>query len=71
VRATVTVTGIRGSVQKSLDSKREAATHVEVVSAEDIGKLPAKNVADTLQRVAGINVGASGGSEGASTKASA
>lgn len=62
--ATVTVTGIRGSVQKSLDSKREAATHVEVVSAEDIGKLPAKNVADTLQRVAGINVGASGGSEG-------
>ncbi len=61
---TVSVVGIRGSVQKSLDGKREAAAHVEVVSSEDIGKLPAKNVADTLQRVAGINVGASGGSEG-------
>lgn len=61
---TVQVTGIRGSVQKSLDSKREAAAHVEVVSAEDIGKLPAKNVADTLQRVAGVNVSASSGSEG-------
>jgi len=60
----VQVVGIRGSVQKSLDSKREAPAHVEVVSAEDIGKLPARNVADTLQRIAGINVSASGGSEG-------
>jgi iron complex outermembrane receptor protein len=34
-----------------LDTKREAAARVEVVTAEDIGKLPAKNVADTLQRV--------------------
>lgn len=60
----VQVIGIRGSVQKSLDAKREADAHVEVVSAEDIGKLPAKNVADTLQRVSGVNVSASSGSEG-------
>lgn len=39
---TVVVTGIRGSIEKALD-KRDAATHVEVVTAEDIGKLPAKN----------------------------
>jgi hypothetical protein len=38
---TVSVVGIRGSVQKSLDTKREAAARVEVVTAEDIGKLPA------------------------------
>ena len=34
----ITVVGIRGSVEKSLDSKRNADSHVEVVTAEDIGK---------------------------------
>ncbi len=38
---TVTVTGIRGSMEKSLDTKREANARVEVVTAEDVGKLPA------------------------------
>ncbi len=61
---TVQVTGIRGSLEKSLDSKREANSHVEVVTAEDIGKLPAKNVADTLQRLPGVNISSSSASEG-------
>jgi len=39
----VTVVGIRGSLEASLDAKRDADSHVEVVNAEDIGKLPAKN----------------------------
>ncbi|HJS35916.1 MAG TPA: hypothetical protein VJ766_10530, partial [Pseudoxanthomonas sp.] len=33
---TVIVTGIRGSIEKALDAKRDAATHVEVVTAEDV-----------------------------------
>ncbi|HET6783899.1 MAG TPA: hypothetical protein VFH12_08700, partial [Pseudoxanthomonas sp.] len=37
---TVTVVGIRGSLEKSLDAKRDSNSHVEVVTAEDIGKLP-------------------------------
>ena len=37
---------------------------MEVVTAEDIGKLPAKNVADTLQRLPGVNVGTSSAGEG-------
>jgi iron complex outermembrane receptor protein len=46
--STVVVTGIRNSEAESLALKKDVASHVEVVTAEDIGKLPAKNVADTL-----------------------
>jgi iron complex outermembrane receptor protein len=60
----VTVVGVRGSLEKSLDTKREAPSHVEVVTAEDIGKLPAKNVADTLQRLPGVNISSSSATEG-------
>jgi iron complex outermembrane receptor protein len=61
---TVQVVGIRGSMEKSLDAKREAQSHVEVVTAEDIGKLPARNVADTLQRLPGVNISSSSANEG-------
>lgn len=61
---TITVVGIRGSMQRSLDTKREADSHIEVVTAEDIGKLPAKNVADTLQRLPGVNISSSSATEG-------
>ncbi|WP_439450696.1 TonB-dependent receptor [Stenotrophomonas sp. ATs4] len=61
---TVTVTGIRGSMEKSLDTKRESNARVEVVTAEDVGKLPAHNVADTLQRLPGVNISSSSADEG-------
>jgi len=61
---TVTVTGIRGSMEKSLDTKREANARVEVVTAEDVGKLPAHNVADTLQRLPGVNISSASADEG-------
>ena len=61
---TVVVTGIRGSIEKALDVKRDAKSHVEVVTAEDIGKLPAKNVADTLRELPGVNISSSSASEG-------
>lgn len=60
----VVVTGIRGAMEKSLDVKREAKAHVEVVSAEDIGKMPDKNVADSLQRLPGVTISSAGASEG-------
>lgn len=62
--ATVTVTGIRDSEAESLALKKDAASHVEIVTAEDIGKLPAKNVADTLQRLPGVNISSASASEG-------
>jgi iron complex outermembrane receptor protein len=61
---TVMVTGIRDSEAESLALKRDADSHVEIVTAEDIGKLPAKNVADTLQRLPGVSVGTSSAGEG-------
>lgn len=60
----VVVTGIRGSIEKALDAKKDAATHVEVVTSEDVGKLPAKNVADTLRQLPGVNIASSSASEG-------
>jgi hypothetical protein len=44
----VTVTGYRYSIEKSLDQKRNANAIVEVITAEDVGKFPDKNVADAL-----------------------
>ena len=52
----IVVTGIRASLQRSITAKQNAATNVEVVSAEDVGKMPDKNIADALSRLAGVNV---------------
>jgi len=61
----VIVTGIRGSLQRSLEAKRNSDSHVEVVSAEDIGKMPDHNIADSLQRVPGVTISAASANEGA------
>jgi iron complex outermembrane recepter protein len=53
---TIEVTGIRGSLLKSIISKRNAPTNVEVITAEDVGKMPDKNIADALSRLPGVNV---------------
>jgi iron complex outermembrane recepter protein len=53
---TVEVTGIRASMAKSLNVKRNSAANVEVITAEDVGKMPDKNLADSLQRLAGVAV---------------
>jgi iron complex outermembrane recepter protein len=60
----VVVTGIRQSLQQSLDAKRAANEVVEVVTAEDIGKMPDKNVADSLTRVSGVTTSSASANEG-------
>jgi iron complex outermembrane recepter protein len=60
----VEVTGIRASLQQSLNAKRNAESVVEVVTAEDVGKMPDKNVADAIQRLPGVNISSSAGGEG-------
>jgi iron complex outermembrane recepter protein len=52
----VVVTGIRAALEASISSKRNAATNVEVISAEDVGKMPDKNIADSLARLPGLNM---------------
>ena len=61
---TVVVTGIRASNQRAIDIKHQSVTIVDAVSAEDIGKLPDKNVADALQRVPGVTTFSSSSGEG-------
>jgi iron complex outermembrane receptor protein len=58
------VTGYLGSLQKSLEAKRNADSFIDVISAEDISKLPDKNVADALQRLPGIITTSAAGGEG-------
>lgn len=60
----VVVTGIRFSVKKSLATKRAATDMTEVATAEDVGKLPAKNVADVLQTLPGIDTQSAAYGEG-------
>ena len=51
---TVVVTGIRASLQKSLDIKRDSLGLVDAITMEDIGKFPDANLANALMRVPGV-----------------
>jgi iron complex outermembrane recepter protein len=62
--AVITVSGVRAALEQSLKQKRNADSVVEVVTAEDIGKMPDKNVADAIQRLPGVNIQSSAGGEG-------
>lgn len=57
----VVVTGVRGAQERAIDIKRNSDNMVDAVSAEDIGKLPDVTIADSLQRVTGIQIQRSGG----------
>ncbi|WP_370338715.1 TonB-dependent receptor [Parvularcula marina] len=52
----VVVTGIRGSLMQSMDVKRESNGIVDAISAEDIGKFPDTNLAESLQRITGVSI---------------
>jgi iron complex outermembrane receptor protein len=60
----IVVTGIRKSVEQSIEAKRDSTELTEVVTAEDIGKMPDKNVADSLARLPGVTTSAAGANEG-------
>ncbi len=53
----IIVTGFRKSLETAQDFKENADTVVDVITAEDIGALPDRSVAETLQRVPGVNIG--------------
>ena len=50
----ITVTGIRGSLQRAQAIKMSSNSIVEVLSAEDIGKLPDTSIAESLARLPGV-----------------
>ena len=53
---TVVVTGIRGSVYRAQDIKRDADTFVDSVTALDIGALPDRSITETLSRIPGVTI---------------
>lgn len=57
----IAVTGIRSSLQESLYLKRGSSQIVDAISAEDVGKFPDANIADSLQRITGVAIDRSGG----------
>lgn len=59
----VIVQGIRSSLTKALDIKRENTQIVDAIVAEDIGKFPDNNVVEALQRVTGVQTTGRGGGE--------
>jgi TonB-dependent receptor len=52
----IVVTGFRASLERAMDIKRDANGVVDAVSAEDIGKFPDTNLAESLQRVPGVSI---------------
>ena len=52
----IVVTGIRASLDRAIDIKRNSAGVVDAVSAEDIGKFPDTNLAESLQRITGVSI---------------
>ena len=52
----IVVNGIRKSLRDAIETKRRANSIVDVVSAEDVGRFPDSNVADSLARLPGVTV---------------
>lgn len=60
----IVVRGVRGSLLRSIQAKRNADTIVDAISAEELGKFPNRNVAEALANIPGVTVGRDGRGEG-------
>ncbi|MFC4699994.1 TonB-dependent receptor [Glaciecola siphonariae] len=52
----IEISGIRGSLARSQDIKRSSSGIVDAISAEEMGKFPDTNLAESLQRITGITI---------------
>lgn len=52
----IVVTGIRASLRSATNAKKDAVAFGDSIFAEDIGKLPATNLAETLNRMPGVKL---------------
>lgn len=57
----IVVTGIRASLRESMDIKRDSYGVVDAISAEEMGKFPDTNLAESLQRITGVSIDRSNG----------
>jgi len=61
---TVTVSGIRGSIERGIALKENSSSIVDGAFAEELGKFPDTNVAESLQRITGVAITRARGGEG-------
>ncbi|HEY0861776.1 MAG TPA: TonB-dependent receptor [Pseudoxanthomonas sp.] len=61
---TVVVTGVRGSLARAIELKRDAGTVQDSISALELGKFPDDNVADSLSHITGVSISRTAGGEG-------
>ncbi|ESQ78799.1 TonB-dependent receptor [Asticcacaulis sp. YBE204] len=61
---TVVVKGFRGSLKSALNVKKTSAATVDSILAEDIGKFPDSNLAESMQRIPGVTLSRGDGGEG-------
>ncbi|GAA0671295.1 iron complex outermembrane receptor protein [Sphingomonas insulae] len=52
----ILVTGYRGSLREAISVKRNANAVVDVITAEDVGKFPDRNVAESLSHIPGVSI---------------
>ncbi|MFQ3248257.1 MAG: iron complex outermembrane receptor protein [Glaciecola sp.] len=52
----IEIQGIRGSLARSLDIKKNSSGIVDAISAEEMGKFPDTNLAESLQRITGVTI---------------
>ena len=57
----ITVTGYAASVEKAIEIKKDTVGQVDVIMAEDVGKFPDQNLAESLQRIPGVEIVREGG----------
>ena len=57
----IEVRGIRGALSRAMHTKRQANGVVDSISAEDTGKFPDTNLAESLQRITGVSIDRAGG----------
>ncbi|MGB6306418.1 MAG: TonB-dependent receptor [Steroidobacteraceae bacterium] len=60
----IVVTGLRASLEKSLDVKRNATVILDSINAEELGRFPDADVADSLEHLPGITIDRTTGGEG-------
>lgn len=63
-RGDIVVVGTRKAIESSLERKREASAHIDVITAEDVTKYPDVNVAESLSRLPGVTIDRTAGGEG-------
>ncbi|MFG6465064.1 TonB-dependent receptor [Roseateles sp. BYS87W] len=52
----VVVTGIRASLESSANAKRNSVGFIDAISAEDMGKFPDSNIAESISRIPGVTL---------------